>query len=145
MGAHAGLCKMRLRAGAQAVLDMQQALAEVYALRGVDHLVRTTGSTFITAAYAIYPKKVCFSSCSASRISRRTSAPSAPPALRNSILVGQVWYITEGEQTCHQQFTTEPIALGNSEAVMNQVITKASCVRAGFKKMLNFAWVFTAT
>mmetsp|Transcript_2436 Transcript_2436/g.3923 ORF Transcript_2436/g.3923 Transcript_2436/m.3923 type:complete len:289 (+) Transcript_2436:292-1158(+) len=37
-------------------VDIQQALAEVYALGLGDRLVRTTGSTFCTAAYAMFPK-----------------------------------------------------------------------------------------
>ena len=34
----------------------RQALAEVVALGGLDRLVRSTGSTFVTAAYAHWPK-----------------------------------------------------------------------------------------
>ena len=98
-------------AGRSSVLDMQMALAEVYALGRTDQLVRSSGSTFVTAAYAHTPKPV--------------------------------WYVIYREGTCQRQESSEPIAFGESPAVLSTIASSTSCFRP--KLMLNFAWVFTST
>jgi len=98
-------------------LDMQVALAEMMILTKVDRLVRTQGSTYTTAGYALSPKPT--------------------------------WVVLDGGNhagMCHLQATSEPMPLGNSPNIDNQIHASAQCFKEknNRKRMMTYPWIFTS-